>query len=376
MKPIDNSLGSDIFNDYNHNSKIWPKTLFTIDDIKNSWNRYVDIMNPILQNMKINNSTPQYIIVGDIHGSFLQFLTPLIKYKFISNVTLRKIPKTGNFDIGELMEFNIPYNDIDKIKLKTKIIYLGDMINHSIYGMDLLIVFVLKIIMFEFPNNIYWCIGNHDLALYFRLKGKNTEYTCNNCIITSSSAYAITHLFGFNDYKGKILNFFENERFINNILVYYYDSKIMCSHARLKYNYITKKIRTFKDLINEINIGKFKINNLIPMENFEYKSSVPYYYGHYNKLSYKLTHCRNKNDIEKILINALNEIKNGHEYCCDLAASTLSHIHGIALNYELISYIIIDNYGRTDYYYNIVNRSNIINKLNEKNVRLKGSCLL
>lgn len=104
------------------------------------------------------------IIVGDVHGSFLQLLTPLILGQFIRNV---KIEKDETND-----KYNISYVIIKpESRFSTaKVIYLGDIPARNYSCLDFDFYRVLFDVKLQHNNDIIFCVGNWDLVYYYNIK--------------------------------------------------------------------------------------------------------------------------------------------------------------------------------------------------------------
>ena len=176
------------------------------------WNNYVKLLNEHFKNLKIDEKlfNEKYIVVGDIHASYFNFFEPLVRTGLIKNLSFNPVSVKGNYEIVlsdkkqtikidmtktnyinydnlkniyyNSNEFNfINYNfvsDEEYEQLKTKnikIIYTGDIIDHSIHGMDLGLVDMLMKLTKRFPNNIYWCYGNHDVSLLLYCLNKTNK---------------------------------------------------------------------------------------------------------------------------------------------------------------------------------------------------------
>ena len=104
------------------------------------------------------------IIVGDVHGSFLQLLTPLILGQFIRNV---KIEKDETND-----KYNISYVIIKpESRFSTaKVIYLGDIPARNYSCLDFDFYRVLFDVKSQHNNDIIFCVGNWDLVYYYNVR--------------------------------------------------------------------------------------------------------------------------------------------------------------------------------------------------------------
>ena len=104
------------------------------------------------------------IIVGDVHGSFLQLLTPLILGQFIRNVKIEK-DETNN-------KYNISYVIIKpEYRFSTaKVIYLGDIPARNYSCLDFDFYRVLFNVKSQHNNDIIFCVGNWDLIYYYNVK--------------------------------------------------------------------------------------------------------------------------------------------------------------------------------------------------------------
>lgn len=114
------------------------------------------------------------IIVGDVHGSFLQLLTPLILGQFIRNVKIEK-DKTND-------KYNISYVIIKpESRFSTaKVIYLGDIPAHNYSCLDFDFYRVLFDVKSHYINDIIFCVGNWDLIYYYKVRyEKSTTFEKN-----------------------------------------------------------------------------------------------------------------------------------------------------------------------------------------------------
>ena len=97
----------------------------------------------------------KYVFVGDVHGDLHQFIAPLITNKVIT--------LTGSTTIVNGVP--VPQYNINK-DIGVKIVYLGDMINEWLFSRT--IVIMLRDLLKQLPNNVYYIYGNHDLSLIGR----------------------------------------------------------------------------------------------------------------------------------------------------------------------------------------------------------------
>lgn len=114
------------------------------------------------------------IIVGDVHGSFLQLLTPLILGQFIRNVKIEK-DKTND-------KYNISYVIIKpESRFSTaKVIYLGDIPARNYSCLDFDFYRVLFDVKSQHNNDIIFCVGNWDLIYYYKVRyEKSTTFEKN-----------------------------------------------------------------------------------------------------------------------------------------------------------------------------------------------------
>ena len=359
-------IGSDFLNQFPYR--------FTNIDLIKAWNIYVDITNNNLNNIRYSPkmAAPHHVLIGDVHGSFLQLLTPLIQYGFISNVKLNKIDKKikinelisltihakSKFDtsISEITDCN--FEQIPKF-YKTKIIYLGDIVDHSIHGMDLLLIRLLMIFIKIFPRNVYWCFGNHDMALYavmaksFESKGSTFEL-CSKIESTFRVSRNATHayplLFGYEETKNIFVEFVNNEHYKHNLLIYYSDDYISCSHRKTKSNYhFLIDLLKAKYVANTECMKKRKADldfRILLTKLFASGDtddfSKTYYYGHINLLKHKM---HKGMTIEKMNIafdKLCEQLENNEIHCCDLCASTFTiNVDKNILGYEFISHVAL-----------------------------------
>ena len=122
------------------------------------FNKAIPLLNKYVSDIEINSNSnfkSLIIAVGDIHGSFLQTLIPLIITKFIKNV--------------KITESSINFNYVDNPDLSNKIIYLGDIFDRAYHDKYYLITDLLIKLITKYPDNIIWCYGNHDVDKYIEL---------------------------------------------------------------------------------------------------------------------------------------------------------------------------------------------------------------
>jgi len=344
IKKYDESIGSDFLNHY---ASIYEKK-FKQNDLIISWNMYVNITNNQLKTLHPHrdlSKNPKFVMVGDVHGSFLQLLTPLIQYGFIDNVRLHEI--TGsikNVDIGSLFTFELYTITNTQKKLLPYLIYLGDIVDHSIHGMDLLLVRILMDLIQTFSYNIYWCFGNHDMALYYTMIGStiNIERTFK---VSKYEINAYPKLIGYNSFRTTFLNFIKNSTYECNILIYYcMPGEISCSHTYSnKHIYhhlndiVKRKKQNDKELLHQLFVNDWNSD--------KYKSKLPYYYGHNNKLSEIIRdndEYVNIYDTKKVIDKLCEKIRNKKLYCCDLGASTFSmFVNKNLWGYEFITHVAL-----------------------------------
>ena len=129
---------------------------YLIRDKSILFNKSIPILNNYISKLEIKNEIKNKIIaVGDVHGSFLQFLIPLIITNFIKNV--------------EITDNEIKFDFNDNSENTNKIIYLGDIFDRAYHNKYYLIVNALIKLIYKYPNNIIWCYGNHDVDEYYSL---------------------------------------------------------------------------------------------------------------------------------------------------------------------------------------------------------------
>ena len=125
-----------------------------IKDKSTLFNKSISILNKYISEFEFKNEKLEnkIIAVGDIHGSFLQFLLPLIITKFIKNVEI-----TDN-------EIKFEYFENEN---SNKIIYLGDIFDRAYHNKYYLIINMLIKLINKYPNNIIWCYVNHYVNEYY-----------------------------------------------------------------------------------------------------------------------------------------------------------------------------------------------------------------
>lgn len=332
-------IGSDFLNHYSSGTG----KQFNQNDLITAWNIYAEITNVKLREIKTYHDltrNPTHVIVGDVHASFLQLLTPLIKCGFLvgGTVKLNAINKRylSILDISKLIKYKIISASKRKY-LNTKIIYTGDIVGHSIHGMDLLLVKILVDLIKIFPDNIYWCFGNHDMALYNKMIDKKIDIAK----VFKVSKYEIDSypkLFGYNNFKEEFVDFVENTYYKNNVLVFYLDEsgKLSCSHKKIKssYHYII-------DVIESKSIKEDELCKIFASDETN-KFNIIHYYGHENILKRKMFKRIKINEAIEKFDDLCKELKEGENYCCDLCSSTFSmFIENSMWGYEFISYVAL-----------------------------------
>ena len=108
----------------------------------------------------VNLINDSLVIVGDVHGDFNQFIAPLVLTGLITITSpeVKEIDNPGG--VIYLPEYTINTNN------KKRVIYLGDMVDEWIFSRS--IVVMLYDILRQLPNNVKYIFGNHDLALIGR----------------------------------------------------------------------------------------------------------------------------------------------------------------------------------------------------------------
>ena len=360
--------GSDFINDCINNGKYFKGNILI-----SIWNDYVKIANTYLSNIPISPNTPNIVMIGDVHGSFLQLLTPLIEYGFISNVKLHEYH--GNEDIKKLITYN---NNYTQSKTYPHIVYLGDIVDHSIHGMDLLLLHILLDMIENYPYNIYWCFGNHDMGLCSKILNLNIDIkSVFNIHETALKAHPL--LFGYDEFKERFRNIINKRKYEHNLLVYYYKLKygITCSHVPRNFTKGGYNIHTLYNVIDLFNKKMLKPNDLYDIFNSSEVSTTDntYYFGHINHLKGLLYSCDGKYDTVKYIFDKeCKEIENGKLHCCDLLASTFMGklvINPRIWGYEFILSTALYNIGKANYkiecshyvadYRSIIKSLNIIN---------------
>jgi hypothetical protein len=338
-------IGSDFLNHYASRTG----REFDQDILINIWNMYVYITNEELKNIKPYTDlsrNPRFVMVGDVHGSFLQLLTPLIQYGFINNVRLHEIRgPIENVDIGSLISFKFHSTNSNQKKYLPYLIYLGDIVDHSIHGMDLLLVRILMDLIQMFGYNIYWCFGNHDMALYYTMIGSKIDIK-NTFNVSEYEIKAYSKLIGYESFKNTFIHFVKNRDYEYNILIYYCKKgEITCSHIssdktinNINYHHLNDIFKNNKQNDEDL------LKQLFVSDDF-YSGKTSCYYGHTNQLSRKIKTSDFRADKDKAVkaINDLREdIKNKKLYCCDLGASTFSmFVNKNLWGYEFITHVAL-----------------------------------
>ena len=220
------------------------------------WNNYVDILNPYIADLKPDEETGD-IIVGDIHSSFLNFFTPLVKAGFITSLNFKKCVGDVNLKFVE-NDAGGYSNSIIDVKFGSdqtqKVIYLGDILDHSAHGMDLALI-EMFMLMSKLNLPAYWVYGNHDISLVLYIMFRKYIYI-DTCFVNQektkrkkqkyvySKIYDDPSLFGihitpkyikYEDYFG--FNYDFKQRFIrhsrvsNYAKLFYMDPKFVASHS-------------------------------------------------------------------------------------------------------------------------------------------------
>lgn len=187
------------------------------------FNNYIIKLNEKLKYVHPLNVDNCVFYVGDIHGSFLQALIPLISAGIIENIDIT--PEKINYNIRPK-------------KTNNKVIYLGDMFHRNLFANELLFVEVI-VDLIESTDNVVWTLGNHDISEYLF----HTKYfkTCSD-----------THYFVFSsNEKDKLKKFC---RFVETHgIVAWHDEKndIIASHT--VFNHDLTFIDEPKSMIERIN---------------------------------------------------------------------------------------------------------------------------
>lgn len=118
----------------------------------------IDLLNEYISNFEQNKPeiSDSVIAVGDIHGSFLQAILPLIISNYIKDVKI----------VEDEILYTLNISDIHT----NIIVYLGDIFDYAYHDEYYLIVDMLIDVITTFNNSIFWCYGNHDTKEFLRLK--------------------------------------------------------------------------------------------------------------------------------------------------------------------------------------------------------------
>ena len=179
--------------------------------------------------MTLNNSI---IIVGDIHGDFDKLFLPLIQAGIIKNYNVE--PTNKPQDLQTLKINNITSYETDlKITWKAneklssnKVIYIGDFIHHNKNPTHILILSVLVDLITEFPNNIEFVLGNHEISECLNYLGiDNHELFQPSAYLDSKECMKYKN---YNEVMNKFINFLKTQ---NNLLVKEFDDFVI-SHTK------------------------------------------------------------------------------------------------------------------------------------------------
>lgn len=101
----------------------------------------------------------QTVLIGDCHGDLHQFISPLIL-----NDVIKLSGKVKTIDSS--IELYVPEYTVTN-KNKTRIIYLGDLVNEWIHSRTIMYILHDLLITHDI-NNIEFILGNHDLSILGR----------------------------------------------------------------------------------------------------------------------------------------------------------------------------------------------------------------
>lgn len=212
------------------------------------------------------------IIVGDVHGSINQCLTPLIKANFIEHVGLDDC----------VLKYDI-VNPKSR-KSNAKVIYLGDIFNRGFINIDFQLFYLIIQVQFVYQTEVILCLGNHELMMYKCIKTGNIEnsFDDNN----------VSYMFGLYDseiIKIDLIDEFTKYIRDNGIVVYYnpvlnsvYSHTVMNFYSLLVINeLINSENGTLKIKVNNVDLSFYYQNTVIKNK---YSSDVVLKLGLYTRI--------------------------------------------------------------------------------------------
>lgn len=252
------------------------------------------------------------LVVGDVHGDFLQTFIPLKASGLITDVEL----KNDNIDV----EF------CDNIENCPTVVFLGDYFHKSLFNKSFLIVHTLLKIKSVVKNKLILLLGNHDVAQYIYVKGilkrqhipmyNNFVNACNNELENSPPAFVLEFI----------------EAIENNIidLAYVDDKGNFYSHTVIN----SKFLEISGSIPSEV--GFYKSDSLISEFEFSEDKSDPFIYNTrlVNTMRKNFNECIKKD--YRILLNYINYLQDrpltntfDKEKCFKTDIAHSSSIHSI-----------------------------------------------
>ena len=248
--------------------------------MNNFYNRQIKKYNS--QNYKSDN----ILVVGDVHGDFLQTFIPLKASGLITGVEF----KNDNIEVV----FN---NNIENCPT---VVFLGDYFHKSLFNKSFLIVHALLKIKSVVKNKLILLLGNHDVAQYVYVKGilkrqhipmyDNFVNVCNNELENSPPAFVLEFI----------------EAIENNIIdLAYVDNKgNLYSHT-----VINSKFLEISGSISS-GVGFYKSDSLISEFEFSKDKTDPFIYNTFlmNTMRKNFNECIKKD--YRILLNYINYLQD------------------------------------------------------------------
>ena len=143
-----------------------PESVKPLNDDDKFLARHLKDINVVLyavQNDEGATTTTNTIAVGDVHGSLLQFLYPLLKTNIISFIDANT--PIVNLENGNLI-FKYKLNDAAKTG---KVVYLGDIIHRDYHSRGFELIEQLTKFIRQCNGRVIWCCGNHDSEAFIEI---------------------------------------------------------------------------------------------------------------------------------------------------------------------------------------------------------------
>ena len=111
-------------------------------------------------------SPPNYIVVGNVHGSILQLFLPLKQARIIKSITF----ENGKFKFTILVDSKGKEGEKPKALERPTVIYCGDMFGRAKHSLtvEVMITFlnIYNLVNSANPNRIVWVYGDHDVGFF------------------------------------------------------------------------------------------------------------------------------------------------------------------------------------------------------------------